>query len=427
MLSSYDYHPISLMSTVPNDREIVQAVVDIWRKDKATEKLGAAKLTGLVKLTHSDWQLSEKRVKTVLKAANLGLNQEKFCYAGSIMSHATPGLDMPEKVTLNIAKNRGKGLYAKKDIKKDEELWNEQAFLLVPPLEHVGIMRKGMGCAFCSRPFQSHNGVECPSCAAKWCDNQCKKKDVTHVAMWHESRHGKVTRVEWRAFEDFCVENGWMALYALGLLWLRVIRDPKKDEVQKQMMAFARVGQDERHKAVEQSNSLFASEQSEVLWKKGYEMLDKLLLDTEFSYEKDFLPGLGMFNINNVDGNMYLTQSHLNHSCEPNVDVKNVGRTQGISVRAKRDIKTGEELFTTYVNPEHQLDDRRYNLRVNWGFNCNCTRCKREEREEMEYLDELVSNWTIEHKRKEMKEEKKERTRTRTRSVHFDKEPEVVA
>lgn len=193
------------------------------------------------------------------------------------------------------------------------------------------------------------------------------------------------------------------------------------------MMAFARVGQDERHKAVEQSNSLFASEQSEVLWKKGYEMLDKLLLDTEFSYEKDFLPGLGMFNINNVDGNMYLTQSHLNHSCEPNVDVKNVGRTQGISVRAKRDIKTGEELFTTYVNPEHQLDDRRYNLRVNWGFNCNCTRCKREEREEMEYLDELVSNWTIEHKRKEMKEEKKERTRTRTRSVHFDKEPEVVA
>lgn len=415
------------MSIVPNDREVVQAVVDIWRKDKATEKLGAAKLTGLVKLMHSDWQLSEKRVKTVLKAANLGLNTDKYYYAGSITSHVTPGLVLPEKVTLNTAKARGKGLYAKKDIKAGEELWSEQAFLLVPPLEHVGIMRKGMGCAFCSRPFQSHFGVDCGACLAKWCDNSCKKKDVTHVAMWHESRHGQVTRVEWQKFENFCVSNGWMALYALGLLWLRILRDPKKNEVKQQMEAFARVGQDLRHKAVEQSNSLFASEQSEVLWKQGYDLLKKLLVGVDFAYDKDFLPGLGMFNINNVDGNMYLTQSHLNHSCEPNVDVKNVGRTEGISVTAKRDIKTGEELFTSYVNPEHELDDRRYNLRVDWGFNCNCVRCKREDKEEMEYLDELVSNWAIGVKRKEMEGEGRERTRTRTRSVHFDKEPEVVA
>lgn len=414
------------MSEVPHDRQIVQAVVDIWRKDKATEKLGAAKLTGLVKMTHSDWQLSEKRLKSVLKAANLPLNPVKYTYAGEITSTATPGLQMPEKVNLNVAKGRGKGLYAKKPILKGEELWHEQAFLLVPPLEHVEIMRKSLGCAFCSRPFQSPKLVECGACMAKWCDNDCKKKDVTHVAMWHDSRHGKVTRVEWRRFEDFCVENGWMALYALGLLWLRIIRDPKR-EIQAQMAAFAKVGQDVRHRAVEQSASLFASEQSEELWKEGFVLLHGLLHDEAFSYEDDFLPGLGMFNINNVDGNMYLTQSHLNHSCEPNVDVQNVGRTEGISVRARRDIKVGEELFTTYVNPAHELDERRYDLRVNWGFLCNCSRCKSEEKLEMEYLEELVSNWAIEAKRKAMKEEQRERTRTRTRSVHFDKEPEVVS
>lgn len=49
-----------------------------------------------------------------------------------------------------------------------------------------------------------------------------------------------------------------------------------------------------------------------------------------------------------------------------------------LKVYARKFIKKDEELVTTYVNPLHGVSLRRRELRVNWGFICNCDRCAKE-------------------------------------------------
>lgn len=86
---------------------------------------------------------------------------------------------------------------------------------------------------------------------------------------------------------------------------------------------------------------------------------------------------MGTYNINNLDSNVFLIQSHLNHNCSPNTSVETeMQRTDGLKVFAARDIKSGEELTTTYVNPSHTVHQRQRELRVNWGFVCGCAKCK---------------------------------------------------
>ena len=78
---------------------------------------------------------------------------------------------------------------------------------------------------------------------------------------------------------------------------------------------------------------------------------------------------MGTYNINNLDSNVFLIQSHLNHNCSPNTSVETeMQRTDGLKVFAARDIKSGEELTTTYVNPSHTVHQRQRELRVNWDL-----------------------------------------------------------
>ena len=55
-----------------------------------------------------------------------------------------------------------------------------------------------------------------------------------------------------------------------------------------------------------------------------------------------------------------------------------------ITILALRDIEPGEELLATYVNPNDPAWQRRRNLRE-WGFGtCECERCLKEEKTEVE-------------------------------------------
>jgi SET and MYND domain-containing protein len=67
--------------------------------------------------------------------------------------------------------------------------------------------------------------------------------------------------------------------------------------------------------------------------------------------------------------------SFFNHSCQPNVGKRRVGREW--QFWAARDIECGEELLISYLGgDEEDLDHvgRRDRLRV-WGFDCSCSRC----------------------------------------------------
>jgi SET and MYND domain-containing protein len=74
--------------------------------------------------------------------------------------------------------------------------------------------------------------------------------------------------------------------------------------------------------------------------------------------------------------------SYWNHSCEPSVQKKRVGRAW--EFWTEHDIQVGEELCISYMGgDEAELDviERRGRSQDIWGFECACTKCMRDEEE----------------------------------------------
>ena len=120
-------------------------------------------------------------------------------------------------------------------------------------------------------------------------------------------------------------------------------------------------------------------EQQEKLWEEGFKLFADVFpsVPPQDLHYDEFLFLMGTYNINNLDSSVFLTQSHLNHNCDPNTSVEtSFKKYEGLKVYAARDIRGGEELTTTYVNPSHTVQQRQRELRVNWGFSCKCQKCK---------------------------------------------------
>lgn len=411
ILSINDRAPDAGVLITPNEYMVVNEVIQLWKQDPATESLGIAKLHALVKQSQPSWSVLEKRLKTLLKKYNLLANQPKLYYANEITSKETPHLELPNKIRLQNAKNKGKGLYALTSIPKDTLLWEEKPFIFIPPMDHIKLMRSGKACCYCGKLLQARgfdansflNGLDCKHCDELYCLVGCKKNDVLHPVLNHKK--GKPPLVDpkkWAAYEEFCLENRWTAAFAVGLIRVHELYD-KLGVVSEQFAAFARVSQEIRYKASDSSagafdatggggGALFVKEQQELLWKKGHEMFNQIfevnapkdvIASRQLLYE-DYLVYIGTYNINNIES-LYLIQSHLNHNCTANVDVRVIDSARrlcdGIRVYSARDLKAGEELVTLYVNPSHSVHQRKRELRVNWGFNCTCAKCKEEEKE----------------------------------------------
>ncbi|XP_063441122.1 uncharacterized protein LOC134721815 [Mytilus trossulus] len=75
---------------------------------------------------------------------------------------------------------------------------------------------------------------------------------------------------------------------------------------------------------------------------------------------------------------MFPLHACLNHSCMNNVEVSDgeVNGVPGVSVRAKTDIKEGEELTTTYIDTTMPRRLRRAWMYKSFNFWCQCPRCQ---------------------------------------------------
>ncbi|EGW32095.1 uncharacterized protein SPAPADRAFT_61174, partial [Spathaspora passalidarum NRRL Y-27907] len=399
VISINDSKPEETGPVVPHERQIVDAVIAIWKEDPATESLGITKLHGLVKAKHPNWSVSEKRVKTLLKKFGLlsSSSNEQFTYASEIKSENTPDIELPSKVQIVMTSKRGKGLYAKHNIAKGELIWEEEPLFFIPPLANINLIKSGTACSHCGRLLQQSEGntvlrgLDCQVCAEVWCGTKCKKLDgVLHGLLKHNVYNPNAKRSKLfdpEAFlhmQDYCLEDQWNALYAITLIYADILND-KSGTKAKQFKAMARVSQDIRYKALNSSagafdtlsgGALFVQEQQENLWKLGYEKFLRIFPSNPIDYQ-EFMYMMGTYNINNLDSNVFLIQSHLNHNCNPNTSVETeLLRTDGLKVYAARDIRAGEELTTTYVNPKNTVQQRQRELRVNWGFLCGCEKCK---------------------------------------------------
>lgn len=414
---------------VPGPRQVVDDIIAIWKEDPSTELMGGAKLHALVKKRHPNWQLLEKRTKGLLKEFGLSNNAtEPVSYAKEIKAHPTPSdIEIPPLVRVTMTLKRGKGLFARKAIKKGEELWLESPLFFVPPLQNVQLMKMGQCCAYCGRNIETKTkdviakNLDCELCPMVWCLEKCKKANTLHSNLYHLSGKRLVDGEAFMQLEEYCLAELWNALYAIAMIQAQITmeRKPGPGVLTKRQLfdLLALVGQDVRYKALNlgggafdlmSGGALFVEEQQETLWKLAYTRFAKVFPRLEgFDYQL-FLQMLGTYNINNVDSNVFMLQLHMNHNCEPNVDVDShsTDRTAAISVKAARDIRAGEELTTTYVNPSHTVHQRQRELRVNWGFVCGCERCKREKQEAQRRQSQSQSVQSKEDVRKMLSETK---------------------
>ena len=68
---------------------------------------------------------------------------------------------------------------------------------------------------------------------------------------------------------------------------------------------------------------------------------------------------------------IFCRASMLNHSCAPNVEASWSDATRCLEIRAIRELREGEEILVSYVDPAMTRSQRHEAL----GFVCNCTGC----------------------------------------------------
>ncbi|KAI7865947.1 hypothetical protein BDF14DRAFT_1819467 [Spinellus fusiger] len=366
---------------------------------------GIKKVTVTLNERMPEWTVSEKRVKKIMQAQGLTQSEPVIKKSGveddpSVpVSYIDPTLDFTS-ISSNITAKMvdpvtGKGLFTTRDIAKDEVIFQELPFAYFPPWEGFTMARQGSACGMCAKPLLRSSVLpfHCPHCNINYCSKQCKS------TAWETFHPLECTSInpEMHAFMKFCEQEAWSAPMAVSRMYCHLMLAHQRGELDKVMHhydAFATVNQAERQ--AKETEWIFMEHPTRELWAKARSLLRKTLhpppkkskiihpLPTELSQrlfddEDTFLNYMGKFNINNQSGGMYLVQSHINHNCTPNVCIEFSGNAQyKLSVRAVRDLKKGEQLFETYVNPRWNKETRINYLNKSYMFQCNCLRCEKD-------------------------------------------------
>lgn len=89
---------------------------------------------------------------------------------------------------------------------------------------------------------------------------------------------------------------------------------------------------------------------------------------------------VGQF-LNNEGSGLYLTQSKINHSCNPNAEIRFPYSNSVLQVVALREINSDEEICISYLD-ECELNRSRHSrqkyLQENYLFLCECEKCQQE-------------------------------------------------
>lgn len=391
-----------MSEVVPSEEELLSVIAEI---KKGEPELGIKKVLAAVTAQQPTWAVSEKRVKKLMQS--LGLVRSTHLLKSGVeddpsvpVSFIDPKLDLKATSTAIEARMvdriTGKGLFAARDLNKDEIIFEETPFIFFPVWDLYNEARIGNVCALCTKPFKkvSHSvlSVRCQHCDVSYCSAGCRK------TAWESFHKLECTHLNpaMSNYINMCSSEQWAAAMAVARIYCHLILANDRgdlDAVLAHYDAFATVNQIERQ--AKETAWIFMEHNTRELWTKARKLLSKALnpppkkckitnpLPEEFAKklfddEDTFLEYLGKYNINNQNGGLYLVQSHMNHECHPNVCIEHPVRLSDykISVRAIRDIKKGEQLFETYVNPRWNKETRTNYLSTNYMFTCNCNRCK---------------------------------------------------
>ncbi|QLL32480.1 hypothetical protein HG536_0C06490 [Torulaspora globosa] len=386
-------------SIVPEAQQICDDVVLLWKEEPSTEDLEIDGLFERIILRHPEWRITQHTLLHTLTKHNLYATDEAeletYCSQVELpnVSEVLKDLGLPKNIELRAAGNgRGRGLFAKHEIQQGELISAESMPLVtIPPIEKLTLMQAGKVCSLCgnslghSDHFIMMNGLDCNGCRSVWCNRNCKKRDLTHAALKHvKARNQAISGSGWAKFEKFCMDNVFVAAYSVGIIYASSLVG--KDDILKRFAPLAQVSQRLRNRVSDSTNvggtfdassGAVGTSDPEPIWERAYELFKEAFpKSAEIDLDK-FLIYVGKFNLNQVAGQIYPLYAFINHDCEPNVRYE-IDDKLRLKVYARKIIKAGDELFTTYVNPLHGVKLRRRELRVNWGFLCQCNRCNKE-------------------------------------------------
>ncbi|XP_006453847.1 hypothetical protein AGABI2DRAFT_181876 [Agaricus bisporus var. bisporus H97] len=402
------------MPISPSEDELTTAIVEL---KKENPDLGISKIHNLLITKYPDWTVSEKRTRKILQAQGLvatasGNTPNVLIYPSSRL---VPGLDIQKwtpKVEVKwFDKRKGKGLVATHEIKEGEVIWKEDPFITSPEWGILDLQMKSVACAFCTTPLTgsplilSCAGSNMASpCTARFCNRLCFTRSAKlHPLLCPTKNPASIPLIQ------FVRESRWMAFYALVLCTSRLLLESQSEDKSfndnwEMVHALAELGMEERHKYSYNLSGQY--EPDRETWRHAYELFIQAFKEPSstadakklakifrkphpsnfqaeiFDYNTGFLRGLGRMSLNiEAHGGIYTLHSHLNHSCDPNVSIRHLDQTTALSritVIAKRDIKVGEELLITYVDPQLPYQTRQNELK-GWGFGrCTCSRCLEE-------------------------------------------------
>ncbi|CCE61695.1 hypothetical protein TPHA_0B00230 [Tetrapisispora phaffii CBS 4417] len=294
--------------------------------------------------------------------------------------------------------SKGRGLFAKKNFKKDELIFKEEPIVIVPPIERLNLIEAGKACALCGRlmneiseQFIIKNGLDCESCInTVWCSKQCLKRDFTHKYLKHPFKSStklKVNSKKWKNFEKCCKESVFIEGYIIGHIYAASMIDHKNEfDIKKKFDYLAYISQKDRYqgnnltnfeKSLEDTNDSISDEHPSEIWEKSFNYFKEAFPESDIDYE-EYLNYIGRYNLNHKSAQLYSIYSLVNHNCEPNVRVEVDYHTKELKLYARKSISKNSELLTTYINPLHDVELRRKILLINYGFACNCERCENE-------------------------------------------------
>ncbi|TYJ56672.1 hypothetical protein B9479_002602 [Cryptococcus floricola] len=396
----------------PPDEELIITTKELRA---AHPDKGILKLLAQLKLDRPEWSVSVKRFRKAHSATSDGEGSTPGASQSAVTGDkgekpliADTGLDpsvdvasLAPKVEVKMFKGgKGKGLVAKDALEMGEMLWQEEPWIVTSdPL------------CYSKAQLASHPQLLCPG------ENPAAEKLMKFVRQKGERGMEGVVKIvaRWRTEREW--SKGSEAEDMEKRVWKGMARiSQKRKEAERREWEYVA---ENRMKEWREFHALLIGALNPPQGHYNHRNFQKLVRTrrnnpkplTEKEEQKwfsfgSFLELLGLVGLNQEDsGGLYALHAHLNHSCTPNIQVRNLPKSYAppspsslpcdlppplqkgdsfsnkLTILARQKIEQGEELTVSYVNVKMPRDERRKILREGYGFWCSCDRCEKEKEE----------------------------------------------
>eukprot|EP00240_Pyramimonas_obovata_P006056 CAMPEP_0118947288 /NCGR_PEP_ID=MMETSP1169-20130426/45738_1 /TAXON_ID=36882 /ORGANISM="Pyramimonas obovata, Strain CCMP722" /LENGTH=338 /DNA_ID=CAMNT_0006893471 /DNA_START=157 /DNA_END=1173 /DNA_ORIENTATION=+ len=297
-------------------------------------------------------------------------------------------------VEVRQTESAGRGMFAAKALLAGEEIFRVHPIVVHPTIESQQTV-----CFHCLRPLpqQQHQpstskGQDCQN-HHKFCGEKCRE------AAW-DSYLQLQSSVDLSDLEEHCRVTGVKFPLVIGRLAFLCLAGQREPDALS-MLCYANIAQPPREwmheygllrNALERGmGSGFEAHQLAFLTEEWYvNQLARLHLNAfkvelvrplELGSEQmllamaDCVTGGGNTAYGACGTGVYLLPSFFNHSCDPNVDVEFPENNSTMTLRTRRDVTVGEELYITYIDASAAAGMRQKELQWGYGFVCQCSRC----------------------------------------------------